>query len=379
MKKNDQHAPAEAPGLYVHVPFCRTKCPYCGFYSVTSSGSERRWLDALAREAEHYRGLFAAFDTLYVGGGTPSSLEESGVSRLAGDLRRTFLFTEGAEATIEANPDDVTAARLGLWRDLGFTRLSLGVQSFDDAVLQRLGRRHDARAARCAVELARAAGFDNVGIDLIYGVDGQPPGSWERTIDEAVEHAPEHISCYELTIEPGTEFGAARAAGSLRLPGEGAARRLFLETSARLRSRGYVHYEISNFARGASLASRHNLKYWRGAPYLGLGPAAHSFRGDTRWWNIRSLDAYLAALETARTSVEGSETLDEEKRGLEALSLGFRTSEGVPLAALRRYPRWEDTLDDLVRRSLVSIEDGRAVPTVEGFCVADRLPLLFAA
>ncbi len=379
MKKNEALADGEAPGLYVHVPFCRTKCPYCNFYSTTAAGGERRWLDALAREAELRRGDFAPFDTLYIGGGTPSVLGQEEISRLVSGLRRAFELTGDCETTIEANPDDVTAERLGLWRDLGVTRLSLGVQSFDDEVLRRLGRRHDASAARAAIALARQAGFDNVGIDLIYGADAGTGRSWTRTLEEAIEQAPEHISCYELTIEPGGDIGGRRATGALRSPGERAARRLFLDTSATLRSRGYVHYEVSNFARGASLVSRHNLKYWRRAPYLGLGPAAHSFRDERRWWNVRSLDAYLDALERGREPVDDSEILGESERRLESLSLGFRTAGGVPLEALRQHPRWEETLDRLVRDALVTVEDGRAVPTIEGFCVADRLPLLFTA
>jgi oxygen-independent coproporphyrinogen-3 oxidase len=390
MKRNDTHPPppgsggglpatGAAPGLYVHVPFCRTKCPYCGFYSVPEDGSERRWLGAVAREAGLHRGVYEPFGTLYLGGGTPSLLGAEAISRLFDLLRGAFAFADGCEVTIEANPDDVTAGRLAVWRDLGATRLSLGVQSFDDGILRRLRRRHDAAAARGAIALAREAGFENVGVDLIYGVEGQTRESWGRTLALAIDQAPEHISCYELTIDPGTEFGARRAAGTLRPPGERAARRFFLETSALLRSRGYVHYEVSNFARSASLASRHNLAYWRGVPYLGLGPSAHSFRGDARWWNVRSLDSYNALLEDGRPPVEDSETIGERERRLESLSLGFRTTDGVPLAALQRHPAWETTLERLVRDSLVSIENGRAVPTVAGFCVADRLALFFAA
>ncbi|RJR29717.1 MAG: radical SAM family heme chaperone HemW [Candidatus Latescibacterota bacterium] len=390
MKRNDGSPDAPAgrvpppaggagAGLYVHAPFCRTKCPYCGFYSTSESGNERRWLAALDREAGLYRGVFPAFDTLYVGGGTPSLLGAGEVSRLFDALRGVFVFSAGFEATIEANPDDVDADLLAAWRGLGVTRLSLGVQSFDDAVLRRLRRRHDASSARGAIALAREAGFANIGVDLMYGIEGQTLGSWMRTLETALDHAPEHLSCYELTIDAGTEFGARRAAGTLRGMSETAGRRFLLETSALLRSRGYVHYEVSNFARGAAHVSRHNLAYWRGVPYLGLGPSAHSFDGDERWWNVRPLDAYLGAAEEGRAPVEGRETIGEEQRALESLSLGFRTADGVPLATLRRRPGWEAVLDRLVRDSLVSVEGDRAVPTIEGFCVADRIALLFAA
>lgn len=391
MKKNDAGAggavlPASpSPGLYVHVPFCATKCPYCGFFSVVAPREARaRWLAALRREAAARGGAGRRddgpepFDTFYIGGGTPSTLPPDEIERLLGDLRDAFAIAPGAEITIEANPDDVAAPLLAAWRGLGVNRLSLGVQSFDDVELRFLGRRHDADASRRAIALARDAGFSNIGIDLIYGLPGRSPEAWRAVLSEAVAWEPEHLSCYQLSIDPGTGFGKQREAGALAELDEETGRRLFLETSRRLRAAGYLHYEVSNFARDRSLVSRHNAKYWRHVPYVGLGPAAHSFRSGVRSWNARSVEEYCAALEAGRAAEAGSETLSPAELALERLFLGFRTIDGVSMETLRAFPGWEPILEDLVRRSLLAVSGDRAAPTVEGLCVADRLPLLFA-
>ncbi len=367
------------PGLYVHVPFCKTKCPYCDFYSVTSETPVERWLAALAGEAELRRGVFGTFDTLYVGGGTPSLLKEAETERLFEILAAAFDSAGDSEITIEANPDDVTAAKLAAWRDLGVNRVSLGVQSFDDGVLRFLRRRHDAERASAALALLREAGFANIGIDLMYGFEGQSLDLWRRTLERALEYRPEHLSCYQMTIERSTEFGAMLAAGSLAAIDEETQRAFFMETSAILTGRGYIHYEVSNFARDEGLRSRHNRKYWSRVPYLGLGPSAHSFRDGKRWWNARSVESYCGLIERGESPVEDSETLGEVEIALETLSLGFRTRDGVPLEELRRRPGWERTLEALVDGGLVTIAAGRAAPTISGLCVADRIAAAFAS
>jgi putative oxygen-independent coproporphyrinogen III oxidase len=366
------------PGLYVHVPFCKTKCPYCDFYSITSGTPVERWLGALAGEAALHRGLFGTFDTLYVGGGTPSLLNETETERLFDILTNAFDFATGAEVTIEANPDDVTSRALAHWRNLGVNRASLGVQSFDDGALRFLRRRHDASKAREAIATLREAGFENIGIDLIYGFEGQSIDLWRQTIERALDYRPEHLSCYQMTIERGTEFGAMLAAGTLAPIDEETQRAFFMETSSILAGRGYIQYEVSNFARSEELLSRHNSKYWSRLPYLGLGPSAHSFRDGRRWWNVRSVESYCGLLERGESAVEDSETLGNDEIALETLSLGFRTRDGVPLEALRRYPGWERSLDTLVEEGLITIVGVRAVPTASGFCVADRLAAAFA-
>lgn len=367
-----------APGLYVHVPFCKTKCPYCDFYSITGGVAIGRWLEALSREAAFHRGAFGTFDTLYVGGGTPSLLDEREIHRLFDTLRATFDFAPDSEVTIEANPDDVTPSRLDAWRQIGVNRVSLGVQSFDDSELRFLRRRHDAAKAHEAIALFHRAGYVNIGVDLMYGFAGQSIESWERSMRHALELSPEHLSCYQMTIEGATEFGRMLETGELKPINEESERAFFMKTSEFLTSHGYIHYEISNFAREETLLSRHNHKYWRHAPYLGLGPSAHSFRNGKRWWNARSVDAYCGALESGGSPVDGMETLSEDELAFEEIFLGFRTRDGVSLEALGRYPGWRGALESLVAESLVIVASGRAVPTVKGFCLADRLAVAFA-
>ena len=366
------------PGLYVHVPFCKTKCPYCDFYSITSGMSVAGWISAVAEEAALYRGVFGTFDTLYVGGGTPSLLGEEEIHTLFDVLTAAFDFALDSEITIEANPDDVTASKLETWRDLGVNRVSLGVQSFDDSELRFLRRRHDAAQAERSIGEIRTAGFANAGLDLMYGFEGQSLAAWERTLERALGFAPEHLSCYQMTIDPETEFGRMLAAGTLAPAGEEAQRSLFMRTAEILRSRGYIHYEISNFAHDERFISRHNHKYWNHTPYLGLGPSAHSFNGGMRWWNVRSVEAYSRALAAHESPVEDSETLTEGELAFETLYLGLRTRDGAPLEALQRYPDWRSTLETLLGESLVTVENDRAVPTLKGFCLADRLATAFA-
>lgn len=363
-------------GLYVHLPFCKNKCPYCDFYSITETDRLADFLTALDKEAQLYRDQVLRFDSLYLGGGTPSLLDPSQLSALVNNLRRNFDFAPDAEFTLEANPDDVTVEKLRIYRDLGINRLSLGVQSFDEQELTFLQRRHTARQTRAALELIRAAGFDNLGLDLMYGLPGQTTDIWRQTLKTALSFAPEHLSCYQLTIAAGTPLAAPVARGELTLPDEEAQRSFFLLTHEFLAGRGYRHYEVANFAREEAYRCRHNRKYWNHSPYLGLGPAAHSFREGRRWWNHRSLPDYLAALAAGAAPVAGRETLTPEQLRLETLYLGFRTQEGVACEVIRQHPRWQVVLSELQDAGLVTVANGRVTATPEGLVVADRLPLL---
>ena len=248
------------PGLYVHVPFCQTKCPYCDFYSVTDESLISAYLTALDTEARLYREQFPAFDTLFLGGGTPSWLGSAHLAGLMKNLRRHFAFAPDSEITLEANPDDITSEKLRLFRDLGINRLSLGVQSFDEAELRFLGRRHTARQTLAAIDLIRAAGFTNLGLDLMYGLPGQTLDAWLKTLETALSFTPEHLSCYQLTIEAGetpalrTPLARRVARGEISLPDEETQREFFLLTANFLTARGYLHYEISNFARQGTQA-----------------------------------------------------------------------------------------------------------------------------
>jgi len=337
------------------------------------------WLKAVKEEALLYKARFSGFDSLYLGGGTPSLLTDNELSELADILFTHFSFSPHIEFTIEANPDDLTPEKLVLFRDLGANRLSLGVQSFDDEDLLFLKRRHSALQAERAFEWIRGAGFQNISLDLMYGLPGQTLSRWFHTLERAVAFRPEHLSCYQLTIEKETPFGRMLARGEIDpLPKEKEGS-FFIRTSSFLEEAGYVHYEISNFAAGVHRACCHNLKYWQGAPYLGLGPSAHSFQDGLRWWNLRDVEGYCRALAQGEPPVAGTERLTEEQSYLEALMLGFRIREGVDLELIRNRPNVEKILGDLKRAGLVRLAAGRVSPTAKGFLVADSLPLLFSS
>lgn len=381
-------------GLYVHVPFCRKKCRYCDFYSIPypslnpSTSLVTEWLHALDEEAMLYQDRFAFFDTLYVGGGTPTLLTKDDLARLIEILRRRFSICPDAEISLEANPNDVTLEKLLFFRDLGFNRISLGVQSMDDRELAFLGRRHTARQAAHAMERIRESGFPGFGVDLIFGLPGQTEEEWRRTLQETLAFSPNHISCYQLTVSEGTPLWKMREARLFAMPDEEQERRLFLATSELLEGQGFAHYEVSNYARMPEIrpqeacgknpnVCRHNVKYWERAPYLGLGPSAHSFQGDTRWWNHRSVRKYCQDLNRGRRPVQGSERLSEEQVALERLSLQLRTRSGALIRDLGSYEKTDRVLPGLLEAGLLEVIGERAVPTREGFLVADRLPLLF--
>jgi putative oxygen-independent coproporphyrinogen III oxidase len=364
-------------GLYVHIPFCKTKCPYCDFYSVADASLVESYLVALDAEAQLYRAQFPAFDTLFLGGGTPSWLSDAHLADLMNKLRRHFAFAPDSEITLEANPDDITAEKLRRFRDLGINRLSLGCQSFDEAELRFLGRRHTASQTKTAIDLIRAAGFLNIGMDLIYGLPGQTVAAWINSLETALRFNPEHLSCYQLTLAADTPMGKRAAQGDLVPLDEETQREFFLLTDQFLTQSGYLHYEVANFARGEEYTCRHNHKYWTRMPYLGLGPGAHSFNGTQRWWNCASVEQYCASLNLGGAPVAGQEILTPEQVRLEILYLGFRTQEGVPLATLREHPRGEAILAELLQADLVRVDRDRVKATARGLVVADGLPLRF--
>jgi oxygen-independent coproporphyrinogen-3 oxidase len=373
---------AGLPGLYVHVPFCQTKCGYCDFYSITDEALITDWLAALAQESAFYQDRFRVFDTLYLGGGTPSILDVGQLGHLLETMRRHFSFSPDTEVTLEANPDDLHPEKIAAYKDLGINRLSVGVQSFNNRELTFLGRRHAARQTLEALEAARAAGFTNLSLDFIYGLPGQTLEDWKRTLEQALSFYPEHLSCYQLTYEPGTPLGRRKAQGRVTAATEEEERDFFLFTSRFLEERGFLHYEISNFARINAASeepyySRHNRKYWRHVPYLGLGPGAHSFHNGKRWWNHSSVKRYCQFLAQGSPPIEDSEILSAEQIRLEALYLGLRTKDGVSLGLLRQSPGWENSLTELQKSGLIEVNQDRAVPTPEGFLLADNLPLWF--
>ena len=283
----------------------------------------------------------------------------------------------------EANPEDVTAQRLAAWRSLGVDVLSLGVQSFDDAELRWLGRRHSAKAAITAVETALEAGFDTVSLDLIFGTPHQHLPVWRTSLELASALQPQHISCYQLTVHEGTTFGRWRDRGKLVEMGEGEQAEIFSLTHEFLARAGYTAYEVSNFARSSAHHSQHNLKYWRHAPYLGLGPSAHSFLANRRWWNHASFGDYAAAIKCERRPIAGDEYLSDAELALETVMLQLRTTAGVKLADFQRrfgydlLARNQALVKSLVDEGCVRLVNGCIAPTVAGLAVVDGMVARF--
>lgn len=375
------------PGLYLHIPFCSTICPYCDF-AVLTGGPERRrrFVDHLLSEISFWSpesSSFQSIDTIYFGGGTPSALDPDVLGRILHSVRDNLSICDDAWVFFEANPEDVKRENVRAWRDLGVRFLSLGIQSFDAEALKFLGRLHTPEQARESVETAREAGFDTISIDLIYGLPDQSFEIWKRTLEEAVSLEPDHLSCYHLTFHEGTPFGSRLAQGTMTELPEEAQAGLFLFTHTFLRDRGYPGYEASNFSRSPEHRSRHNQKYWHHVPYLGLGPSAHSFLGRRRWWNERKLRPYEARIEEGERPIAGSEDLNLKDLALEALMLGLRTMDGIDLPVFGdRYgvdllKRNEPLVERLVREGLLELARDALIPTLAGLAVTDSLARAF--
>lgn len=325
-------------GLYLHIPFCRAKCIYCDFYSETQTRLLPAFLSALAREIDAYQAQppFSelTFDTVYLGGGTPSLLTPEQVNDILQHLARVYRLAEQPELSLEANPGTVLVERLAGYRAAGINRLTLGVQSFDDDELRWLSRIHNSAEAVDAVRHARAVGFDNIGLDLIFGIPGQTPASWRASLSQALRLAPEHLSVYGLTYEANTPLWRQWQQGKIQRCVEDNEREFFLMAAEMLTAAGYEHYEISNYALPGK-RSQHNQHYWDHRPYLGLGPSAHSFDGRRRWWNVRSLTGYIDGVTRGVGAVAESEDITLPMRRNETILLGLRRSEGIDLETWR--------------------------------------------
>ncbi|MEK6760256.1 MAG: radical SAM family heme chaperone HemW [Deltaproteobacteria bacterium] len=374
-------------GVYVHCPFCVSKCPYCDFRSVVDrSIPEARYIRCLEaelaaiveKEGLHLQGR--PLESIYLGGGTPSLFSPEAVASIINPIKKTFSPMEGVEVTLEVNPESAERSRLEAFRRAGVNRLSIGIQSLDNAVLAALGRSHTAVHGREAFNSARAAGFDNVGVDLIYGIPGQSLDVWLETVRRVVEMRPEHISAYCLTIEESTPFYPiySTAEGKGRLPGEDAEIEMYAGLLRILKDAGYSQYEISNFAK-PGFEAVHNSRYWLGKDYIGLGSSAHSYLyypgWGRRWWNEPSPYAYMDKVEGQGAALSGSEELTRGEALHEAVVLGLRMlGRGVDAVAFKKrfgiYPREALTgCDELVGRNLVRF-------TGEDMCLTDEGALL---
>ncbi len=358
-------------GLYIHVPFCKSKCAYCDFYSLADADELMTpYVDALRAQLDAFSARAAGYvvDTVYVGGGTPSYLGAARLSGVLDAVRGGYRLAPDAEITLEANPDSV-----GDWFDVlraaGFNRVSLGVQSADNAELRAIGRVHTAEQAADAVSAVRRAGFGNLSLDLIYGLPGQSAERWRRNVEYAVGLAPEHLSCYGLKLEPGTPLYRRR--GALSFPDDDAQADMYLWTAEALSEYGHRQYEVSNFAKPGR-ESRHNLKYWTLGEYLGFGPGAHSDFGGVRFAWARDLKAF-----TARAwAYSESALISPEERAREWLMLGLRTSGGVSLSEYgERFGREFDArfLSECVAAGYAVQDAGRVSLTPRGFLVSNQI------
>jgi len=371
-------------GLYVHVPYCVRKCPYCDFYSSVDLASVPVFLESLAREMEMVGGTDQVFDTLYVGGGTPSVLEPDGIARIIETAHRHFTIRTDLEITLEVNPGTIFRKNLAEYRQAGVNRLNIGVQSFHHENLRFLGRIHSVEEAVACIESARQTGFDNIGLDLIYGLPGQDKKNWLSDLRRALETETEHLSGYMLTCESGTPLSREVKSGRIQWPEDGVLRELFDTTIEFLTTHGFLQYEISNFARKTDDGleprySRHNQKYWSLAPYIGLGPSAHSFITPQRYWNHRSIENYVRHIKAGRLPIAEKEELTREQMIMEAIFLGLRTTRGIDLIGFEKMfglnfiKTYKEKIVDLEKDRLLNLTNTHCALTPKGMAYLDSI------
>ncbi len=366
-------------GIYVHIPFCRSKCFYCGFYSVASLRGKEEYLRALCREMELRRGYLPAgapVETLYFGGGTPSFLDEKEMEVIVRKLESVWDLSGCTERSLEVNPEDATPAKLEAWRQLGFNRLTIGVQSFDDAVLKRINRTHTGAGAVAAVERAMACGFENIGIDLIIGLPGSTLQDVRRDVEVAGKLGVAHVSVYILSIDSHSVFEKLSEKGRFKPQADDDLAEQYMLVSELLKNDGYEHYEISNFAK-RSMYSKHNTSYWQQKPYVGLGAAAHSYDGKSRQWNVSHIGKYIESLNHDMLNFE-KEVLSDRDKYNECLMTNLRTIWGIGAERLaREYPSWwaktEGKLAGYEARGLARREGGGVRLTERGWLVSDGI------
>ena len=366
-------------GLYLHIPFCKSKCIYCDFYSLPHSEEQMdRYTAALCRHVAEMAPRCAEMtvDTVYFGGGTPSYLGAERLAQLLKTVLNHYRVAPDAEITLEANPDSIgTLAQVQKLRAAGFNRISLGVQTCDDGLLRTIGRIHTFAQVEEAVRCIRGAGFDNLSLDLIYGLPGQTMSHWAATLEKAAALNPEHMSCYGLKVEEGTPLWNLR--DKLPLPDDDLQADMYLHTVRWLEEAGYCQYEISNFAR-AGRDSRHNMRYWVLQPYAGFGPGAHSDFGGERYAFVRDLAAYCRGVEEGGDVFSERESVSPDERALEYLMLGLRTVRGIGEDEFearfgRSFAPIRAVLAPLAKRGLAVEQQGRWHLTPEGFLLSNAI------
>ncbi|MBU4344088.1 MAG: radical SAM family heme chaperone HemW [Proteobacteria bacterium] len=374
----------ENAGLYLHIPFCLRKCPYCGFYSISDLSLKKAFLKALMGEMRILGNIPFVFDTIYIGGGTPSVLTAEDIGKIIEATRQFFRISADVEITMEVNPGAVDQERFAGYKRVGVNRINIGAQSFQETNLKFLGRIHSEKHINPAVKWARKAGFDNIGLDLIYGIPGQTMKSWLLDLQKAVDLRPEHLSCYMLTYEPGTPMDKDRQEARFCPLPDNLAGDMFESTIEFLSANNYVQYEISNFALVQSdknadkrnNMSRHNRKYWLSAPYIGLGPSAHSFVEPVRYWNTRSVTKYIKDVNGGRLPIDGKEILSREQQMIEAISLGLRMTDGIKTDAFDK--KFDVSFKKIFAETIAYLEKDGLIKLAENRCSLTRKGMLFA-
>ena len=353
-------------GLYVHIPFCKKRCLYCDFFSTTQLARRKEYVEALLKEIAMRRNEASEpIQTVYIGGGTPSTLETADIERIV----RAVGLQEAEEVTMEMNPGDATREYLQALRQTGINRLSIGIQSFQDELLQLIGRRHNAQQAIEAVRMAQEVGFDNISVDLMYALPTQTMTQWEADIETALSLGVQHISSYGLMYEEGTALTKMVENGELEAIDEDTENAMYDRLCERLKQAGFVHYEVSNFALPGREA-KHNSNYWNGTPYIGVGAGAHSYIGKVRSWNPDDIETYIQGIKDGSLKRE-SETLTEKDIYNEQIMLGLRTNRGIlePTSVQSR-----SNLERLVANKLLKrTDEGRVVATQNGLHVLNRI------
>lgn len=372
-------------GLYIHIPFCEKKCDYCDFYSITALDRMDNFISTLQREIEIRSPIFSncIFHTIYFGGGTPSLLEENHMRQIWSALKANFKFVDQPEVTVEANPGTLTRSKLSFLKEVGFNRLSLGVQSFNPEELRFLGRIHTVEDVYENFNFAREAGFSNINIDLMTAFPGITQDSFKKSLREALRLRPEHISCYTLIFEPGTVFHSKMLKGQLSPLEEDEEAYYYRLASAVLKEGGYHHYEISNFSFGEDNLCRHNLIYWNHKPYLGLGPSAHSFFNNRRYANKRSLSVYIDALNKGNLPIDFQENLSDDDLIFEYMLLNLRLQKGINLRDFRtRFgvdcsEKFNSKIKYLSENNLIEVDDQYLRLSEKGWMFADSIAAYF--
>ena len=366
-------------GIYIHIPFCKRRCIYCDFFSTTQSEKKAEYVHALVRELEIRKDYLdnEEIETIYLGGGTPSQLSQEELEEIFAHIYKVYKVTPDAEITLEANPDDLTPEYVSMLRTLPFNRISMGIQTFQEETLKLLHRRHTAQQAIEAFIRCREAGFQNISIDLMYGLPGETLETWEQDLQQAIALHPEHISAYHLIYEEGTALWNLREQNKVEEAEEELSLTLFKTLIERLTKAGYQHYEISNFCL-PGLYSRHNSSYWTGKKYLGCGPSAHSFGGTSRQWNVSSLEKYLEGIRTDQLDFE-IENLDLYTRYNDFVITSIRTCWGMPLSQLRT--NYGETLYNYclrmakphIQQGVLEIKEDTLKLTSEGIFISDGI------